>query len=270
MMRQRLNAGRVALWTLCILLVVFLVAPIFVIVITSFNDTPYLEFPPRGFSLRWYANFFSSAHWIEPALLSFRVALITMAGATILGTAAALGIVRGRFRAKRSLELFFVSPLVVPIVVMALGLYFLFSGYHVLDTPLALCLGHTVIATPLVIVIVLAALRVTDPSMELAARSLGATYWHALWHVTLPSIKPAVLSGAAFAFLISFDEVVIAIFLGGPDTTTLPKRMWETIRFEIDPTLTAISSLLTLTAVLVLVGVELAGRSPRPNGSEGA
>lgn len=260
----RLDLGRATLWTLCVLLVAFLIAPIFVIIITSFNDSVYLEFPPRGISMRWYVSFFSSAHWIEPALLSLRVALITMVSATTLGTAAAIGIVRGRFRAKRSLELFFVSPMVVPIVVIALGFYFLFSGYHILDTALALCLGHTVIATPLVIVIVLAALRVTDPSMELAARSLGATYWRALWYVTIPSIKAAILSGGAFAFLISFDEVVIAIFLGGPAATTLPKRMWETIRFEIDPTLTAISSLLTLIAVLVLVGVELARRSPNP------
>ena len=260
---RHLRPGRAALWLLCGLVLVFLLAPILVIVVTSFNGTPYLEFPPKRLSLRWYTNFFFSAHWYEPALLSLWIAVVTMATATVLGTLAAIGIVRGRFRAKRTLELFFVSPMVVPIVVMALGLYFLFSGYHLLGTPIALYLGHTVIATPLVIVIVAAALRVIDPSAELAARSLGASYWRALWHVTIPSIKPAIVSGAAFAFLISFDEVVIAIFLGGPDATTLPKRMWETIRFEIDPTLTAISSLLTLVAVLVLVGVELVRRPRR-------
>lgn len=257
---NRPRTGRAMLWTFCVLLLVFLIAPIIVIVITSFNDTPYLEFPPRRLSLRWYANFFSSAHWFEPALLSLQVAVVTMISATLLGTSAAIGIVRGRFRAKRSLELFFVSPMVVPIVVLALGFYFLFSGYHLLGTPLALYLGHTTLATPLVIVIVMSALRVSDPSTELAARSLGANYWRALWHVMIPSIKPAILSGAAFAFLLSFDEVVIAIFLGGPDATTLPKRMWETIRFEIDPTLTAISSLLTLLAVLLLIGVVVAER----------
>lgn len=112
---------------------------------------------------------------------------------------------------------------------------------RVVDSPRVLALGHTVIATPTVIVIVMAALRVSDPAMELAACSLGANYWRALWFVTIPSIRPALVAGAAFAFLISFDDVVIAIFLGGPDATTLPKRMWETIRFEIDPTLTAIS-----------------------------
>ena len=256
-----LTCGRAVLWTFCALLLAFLIAPIVVISITSFNATPYLEFPPRALSLRWYVSFFSSPHWVAPALLSAKIAAVTMLMATVLGTAAAIGIVRGRFHAKRAVELFLVSPVVVPIVVLALGLYFLFSSYHVLDTPLALCLGHTVIATPIVIVIVAAALRLSDPSMELAARSLGADFWQALWFVTLPSVKSAILSGAAFSFLISFDEVVVAIFLGGPDATTLPKRMWETIRFEIDPTLTAISSLLTMIAVLVLVCVELARRA---------
>ena len=255
-----MKGARVALWALCTLLMMFLIAPIIVIVITSFNGTPYMEFPPKSLSLRWYANFFSSAHWYDTALLSLRVALLTMVAATVLGTSAAIGIVRGTFPGRRALEAFFISPMVVPIVVVALGFYFLFSRYHLLDTTLGLFLGHTVIATPLVIVMVRAALRTTNPAMELAARSLGADFWRSLRYVTLPSIKATIVAAAAFAFLISFDDVVIAIFVAGPDTTTLPKRMWETIRFEIDPTLTAIASLLTLVAVIVLVGVELMRR----------
>jgi ABC-type spermidine/putrescine transport system permease subunit II len=239
---------------------VFLVAPIVVIIITSFNGTPYLEFPPRSLSLHWYVNFFTTAQWYDTALVSLRVAVFTTIAATVLGTAAAIGIVRGRFAGRRALEAFFVSPMIVPIVVIALGFYFLFSGYRLLDTAMALFLGHTVIATPIVIVIVRAALQTTNPAMEFAARSLGADFWRSLWYVTLPSVKSAIASAAAFAFLISFDDVVIAIFVAGPNSTTLPKRMWETIRFEIDPTLTAISSLLTLAAVLVLVAAELARR----------
>jgi putative spermidine/putrescine transport system permease protein len=252
-----MKTTRVALWTLCILLMIFLVAPIIVIVITSFNGSTYMEFPPKNLSLRWYANFFQSRHWYETAILSLRVALPTMVAATVLGTAAAIGIVRGSFRGKRALEAFFVSPMVVPIVVIALGFYFLFSSYRLLNTAWALFLGHTVVATPLVIIMVRAALRTTNPDMDLAARSLGANLWRSLLYVTLPSIKATLVAAAAFAFLISFDDVVIAIFVAGPDTTTLPKRMWETIRFEIDPTLTAISSMLTLVAIVVLVGVEL-------------
>jgi ABC-type spermidine/putrescine transport system permease subunit II len=145
--------------------------------------------------------------------------------------------------------------------VIALGFYFLFSEYRLLDTSLALFLGHTVIATPLVIIIVRAALQTTNPAMEFAARSLGANFWRSLWYVTLPSVRAAIGSAAAFAFLISFDDVVIAVFVAGPSSTTLPKRMWESIRFEIDPTLTAISSLLTGLAVIVLVAVELLRRT---------
>ena len=265
---EKIGVFRVVLWVIGILVSVFLVAPIIIVMITSLNEMPYMEFPPHRLSLRWYRNFFTSPHWFEPALLSVRVAFATAVSAAFLGTLAAIGIGRGQFRSRRALEMFFVSPLVVPVVVLALGLYLLFSSLHVLGTPLALYLGHTVIATPLVIVIVLAAVRTADPEMELAARSLGAGYMSALWRVTIPIIRPAILSGTAFAFLISFDEVIIAIFLGGPDATTLPKRMWETIRFEIDPTLTAISSLLTCVAVLILVGAEgvrrtFQGRSAR-------
>jgi len=256
-----MSAGRVALWALASLLMVFLIAPIVVIMITSFNGTPYMEFPPTSLSLRWYVNFFTSAQWYNTALLSLRVALATMVAATVLGTTAAIGIVRGEFPGRRVLEAFFISPMVVPIVVIALGFYFMFSAYGLINTALGLFLGHTVIATPLVIVVVRAALQTTNPAMEFAARSLGANFWRSLWYVTLPSVKTAIVSAAAFAFLISFDDVVIAIFVAGPDSTTLPKRMWETIRFEIDPTLTAISSLLTVIAMIVLIGVEIVRRS---------
>ena len=180
---------------------------------------------------------------------------------TLLGTAAAIGITRGRFRGRRALEFFFVSPMVVPSIVLAIGLYLLLARFKMVGQPVALYLAHTVVATPLVIVIVSAALRTTDQAIELAARSLGAGYFRALWYVTVPAILPAVISGAAFAFLASFDEVVLAIFLGGPATTTLPKRMWESVRFEIDPTLTAISTLLVLIPIVILGGVEIARRS---------
>lgn len=259
----RAQAGRALLWIFCGAVILFLVMPIVIIMITSLNASPYMEFPPRQLSLRWYANFFGSPQWVEPTLLSLRIAVIVTICATVLGTLAAIGIVRGRFRGRAALEMFFVSPMVVPIVVLALGLFFQFSSAHLLDKPVALILGHTLIATPLVIVLVRAGLRSTNPSIELAARSLGANYWRTLWHVMLPSLRESIAAAAIFSFLISFDEVVIAIFVGGPSATTLPKRMWETIRFEIDPTLTAVASVLTLVAVAVLVAAELLRRPAR-------
>lgn len=253
--------GRVALWVGCGLILVYLLLPILVIIPTSFNASPYMDFPPRRWSLQWYRNFFGSRAWTEPALLSLRVALVTMVVATVLGTLAAFGLVRGRFRGRRALEYFLLSPMVVPVIVFAIGLYFLFSRVHLVGKPLGLYLGHTVLATPLVVVIVSSALRAYDQSLERAARSLGAGYFMSLWHVTIPLIRPAILSGAAFAFLASFDEVVVAIFVGGPAATTLPKRMWDNVRHEIDPTLTAVSTLLVLGSVLLLAGVEAVRRS---------
>jgi ABC-type spermidine/putrescine transport system permease subunit II len=251
---------RILLWVLCGLLLTFLVAPIVIVMATSLNSSTFMMFPPRDISLHWYQNFFASDHWVQPALLSLRVAVVVTIFSTLLGTLAAIGLVRGSFRGRVALEMFLLSPMVVPIVVLALGLFFLFSSAHLLDRPMALYLGHTIVATPLVIILVRAGLRTADPAMERAARSLGANAWRTMRHVTLPAIRESIITGAIFSFLVSFDEVVIAIFVGGPSATTLPKQMWESIRFEIDPTLTAIASMLTLLAVAVLVSAELIRR----------
>lgn len=248
---------RALLWLFAILLLAFLLAPIGIVMATSFDPSPFMQFPPRHLSPHWYTHFFASDHWVQPTLLSLRVALVVTACSTLLGTLAAIGLVRGEFDGRTALEMFLLSPMVVPIVVLALGLFFLFSSAHLLDHPAALYLGHTIVATPLVIILVRAGLRTTDPTMERAARSLGASAWRALWHVTLPAIRESIIAGAIFSFLVSFDEVVIAIFVGGPSATTLPKQMWESIRFEIDPTLTAIASMLTLLAIALLLGGEL-------------
>jgi ABC-type spermidine/putrescine transport system permease subunit II len=257
----RRSPARSLLWAYCSLALVFLCAPILIVVVVSFNASEFIQFPPRAWSLRWYENYFGSRQWVEPTLLSLRIAFVTMVLSTFLGSAAAIGLTRGRFRGRRALEFFFVSPMVMPTIVLAIGLYLLFARFKLVGQPLALYLAHTVVATPLVIVIVSAALKTTDSAIELAARSLGASYFRTLWHVTLPAILPSVVSGAAFAFLLSFDEVVLAIFLGGPATTTLPKRMWESVRYEIDPTLTAISTLLVIVPIVILSGVAVIRRS---------
>src|SRR5579871_1428775 len=167
---------RVLLWAFCVSVLLFLMAPILVIVIASFNDSQYLQFPPKVWSLRWYERFFGSPHWYEAALLSLRVAIVTMAIATALGTLAAIGLVRGQFRGKRLVELFLISPLFVPVIVIAIGLYFQFAGIQLIGKPIALYLAHALLATPVVIAIVGAALRSSDASLELAARSLGANW----------------------------------------------------------------------------------------------
>jgi putative spermidine/putrescine transport system permease protein len=247
-----MSVGRIALWAAAGAVLVFLVLPLVIVVPTSFGPSAYMEFPPRGFSLKWYRAYFGSRAWIEPTLLSLQVAVVTMAVSTTVGTLAAFGLVRGRFPGRRFLEFFLLSPMVVPVIVFAIGCYFLFSRLKLVDTPVALYLSHTIVATPLVVVIVGSTLRTFDRTVEQAARSLGAGYARALWHVTLPLVRPAILSAAAFAFLTSFDEVVLSVFLGGPAATTLPKRMWDNVRHEIDPTITAVASILIAASIVLL------------------
>ena len=265
-MPRSFSPARAALWLMSSLVLFYLILPILIIIPTSFNASAYMDFPPRAWSTHWYGNFFSSRQWTDAAWLSLQVAVVVMMSSTVLGTLGALGVVRGRFRGRQWVEYFLLSPMVVPVIVFAIGLYFLFSKLHLVGKPIALYLGHTVLATPLVIVIVASALRNHDRSIEYAARSLGAGYFRTLWTVTIPLIRPAILSGAAFAFLASFDEVLVAIFLGGPGATTLPKRMWDNVRNEIDPTLTAVSSLLVLGSLLLLGAVEFVRRSSGRDG----
>ncbi len=249
-MGRRLS--RVVLWAVAGAVLAFLLLPLAIVVPTSFSASAYMEFPPRGLSLQWYRNYFSSRAWVEPTLLSVRVAVVTMALSTVVGTLAAFGLVRGRFRGRRAVEFFLLSPMIVPVIVFAIGCYFLFSRVKLIDTPAALYLSHSIVATPLVVIIVSSALRTFDGTVEQAARSLGAGYARALWYVTIPLLRPAILSAAAFAFLTSFDEVVLSVFLGGPAATTLPKRMWDNVRHEIDPTITAVASILIAASIVIL------------------
>ena len=248
---------RIALWVVAGAVLFFLLLPLVIIVPTSFSASTYMEFPPRSLSLQWYRNYLGSRAWVEPTLLSLRVAVITMVISTLVGTLAAFGLVRGRFPGRRALEFFLLSPMIVPVIVFAIGCYFLFSKAKLVDTPAALYLSHSIVATPLVVIIVGSALRTFDRAIEQAARSLGAGYTRALWYVTIPLLRPAILSAAAFAFLTSFDEVVLSVFLGGPAATTLPKRMWDNVRHEIDPTITAVASILIAASIVVLALGEL-------------
>jgi putative spermidine/putrescine transport system permease protein len=150
--------------------------------------------------------------------------------------------------------------MVVPVIVLAIALYMLFAPLGLIGRPSGLLLAHTVLALPIVIVIVGAAFRRTDRAVELAARACGASFPRAFWHVSLPAVRPALISAGAFAFLTSFDEVVLVLFLGGPNTSTLPKRIWEAVKFELDPSLTAVSALLVALTLLVLLVAEFGRR----------
>jgi ABC-type spermidine/putrescine transport system permease subunit II len=253
----RTECGRLGLWVFSSLIIIFLIAPILVVIIVSFNDTTLFELPPVRWSLRWYSTLLASREWREAFWLSLWVAVAVTALALILGVPAGYALARSEFSGRRLLEFVLVSPMIVPVIVLALALYALFARLGLIGTPAGLLLAHTVLAMPVVIVIVGAAFRRFDVGIELAARSCGASFLRAFWSISLPSVRPALISAGAFAFLTSFDEVVLALFLGGPGATTLPKRIWEAVKFELDPSLTAISTLLVGLTLIALLVAEL-------------
>jgi putative spermidine/putrescine transport system permease protein len=239
----------------------FIMAPIVIVFPLSFSGAPYLEFPPSTYSLRWYATYFSRQDWLLPTLTSFEIAFATMVLALLIGGAAALAIVRGRFPGRTLCLAVLTMPAITPTLIIAIGLYFQFSSWALVGTVSGFVLGHLVLALPLVVLILVGALRSVDFVPERAARSLGASPLRAFVLITLPVIKPSVLSAALFAFLASFDDVVIALFLSGVSVATLPKRMWDGIILDIEPTLTAVSSLLITLSVILMVVSQLAIRS---------
>ena len=252
-------AGIVAWAT--ILLMIF---PIVILYPLSFSDAPYLQFPPTEYSTRWYENYFARNDWIRPTIISFEVGFIVMVLGTVIGTAAAVALVRGSFPGKKVVLGLLLSPIIVPTIISAVALYYLFATYGLVGTRTALALAHLTLAVPFVIVVVASALERVDPALEHAAWTLGATRFTTFRKVTLPLIRPAVITAALFAFLASFDEVVIAIFLSGVRIKTLPKRMWDGIREEIDPTTAAVAALLvTLTVVLIILAEVLRARASR-------
>lgn len=237
------------------LILLFLAAPIIVVFVVSFSAADYLTFPPPAFGLRWYRAYFGNADWLRSTWLSIWVAASVVLLSTSLGTLAAIGIAR----LPRLLRVFatglILSPMIVPVIVVAIGIYYAFSRYGLVGTPIAIVLAHTCLAVPFVVTSVSASLAGIDPRLEQAALSLGATPSGTFWQVTLPLIRPGVLVGALFAFITSFDEVVVALFLSGSGAVTLPRRMWDDVRMEINPTIAAVSTLTIILAALLLATV---------------
>ena len=231
----------------------FLVLPIAVVVVLSLSSATYLRFPPPGLSLRWYQAYFGSQEWLGSTLLSLAVAAAVVVLATGLGTLAAFGLQRLSPRWRVAAGGLILSPLIVPVIVVAIGVYYAYSRYGLIGSPVALVLAHTCLAVPFVVTSVSASLQGFDRRLERAALSLGASRWGTVRQVTLPIIMPGVLVGALFAFITSFDELVVALFLSGSEAVTLPRRMWDDIRFAIDPTIAAVSTV-TIAVTLLLLG----------------
>jgi putative spermidine/putrescine transport system permease protein len=238
----------------------FLTIPTLIIVPLSFNGDQYLHFPPRDLSLRWYANFWSSRDWLQSAEMSAAIAIAVTVVAVPLGTAAALALSRLQFRGKAVIFGLMLSPLMVPVVVLALALYFYFSRLHIVGTWAAIVLGQVVVAFPFVLVNVHASLQGYPVTLERAARTLGAAPLTTFLRVTLPIIRPGVLAGALFAFMVSFDEIVIALFLASPGATTMPVKMWLSMQFSVNPTIAAVSTMITAVSIIAFVLMAAARR----------
>lgn len=234
------------------LILLFLAFPIVVVLAVSFSSANYLTFPPPALSLKWYRVYFASENWLNPTWLSLWVAAAVVVLSTVLGTLAALGIARLPRLLRVLVSGLVLSPLIVPVIVVAIGVYYAFSRYGLVGKPIALVLAHTSLAVPFVVTSVTATLAGIDPRLEQAALSLGASPRGTFFQITLPLIRPGVMVGALFAFITSFDELIVALFLSGQGAVTLPRRMWEDLRYAIDPTIAAVSTLtIVLTAILL-------------------
>jgi putative spermidine/putrescine transport system permease protein len=228
-----------------------------VVVPISFSSASYLAFPPPNFSIQWWQEFFQRRDWISSTLLSFRIAIVATAFATTLGTAVSFTLVRSKFWGKDLVYSIILSPLVVPTIIIAISLYFHLSAMQLIGNWIAIALGHSILGLPYVVTIVASTLKGLDESFEHAAMSLGANRLQTFYRVTFPLIRPGVFTGAFFAFMTSFDELLISMFLSGTSAVTLPKRLWDGIRFEINPTIPVAATLMMSLSFAVLLSTQL-------------
>ncbi|MGH6760868.1 MAG: ABC transporter permease subunit [Phyllobacterium sp.] len=245
-------------WTVRMLggfVILTLIVPIIVVIIISFSKSSFLTFPPPAFSLRWYVKFFSDSQWMAAFGSSFVIALISSCIAVVFGAAAAMGIVRSSIRGKTAIMLLLVSPIVVPPVVLGLSLYSLFFNLGLIGSMGGMAAAHAIGGIPIVVVIIAASLQGVDPKLEQAATIHGASPLTVFRTVTLPAIAPGLAAAAFFAFLHSFDELVLSLFLSSPQLKTLPLRLWADVNYQLNPVLAVVS---TLEVLLVICGIILA------------
>ena len=251
---------RAAILGIAGLALLYLILPTFVIVPLSFSSKTYLSFPPPGWSLQWYLELWAQKNYLTAFSNSIKIGVVAAALATVLGTLAALGIVRGRLRAMRPLSALIIAPLMLPQIILAIGMFPILAKFGLIGSYLGVILGHTIVCTPLVFITVSASLRGYEESYELAAMTLGANWWQSFRYVTFPMIKLGMLVGAIFAFSFSFDEIIIALFLTDFETFTLPKQLYDELRYQMKPTIAAASTFVIVISLLLLTTVALIQR----------
>jgi len=245
----------------------FLVLPIIILVPLSFNSGSFFTFTPEmlsldpaGFSLRWYEDFLNNESWILAVKNSFFIAIVSSAVAIILGTVAAIGLNSDKMPFKGVVMILLISPMIVPLIILAAGMYFFYSYTGLLNSYTGIIIAHAILGVPFVVINVLTSLNAYDQNLTKASYSLGANQVSTFFNITFPIIRPGIISGGLFAFITSFDEIVIILFLANPEQRTIPKQMFSGLREQISPTILAASTLLLLFSIILLLGVQYAER----------
>src|SRR5210317_1860882 len=256
---QITHRDRLWLYVVAFIIMLLLVIPTFIVMPMSFSDSQYLEFPPDHWSLRWYEVYFESSKWMRATVTSVQVGVLTMLLATPVGTMAAYALFVSGHRLARAIFMLLITPMIVPVILIAIGTFYAYGRVGLNNTITGLVLAHTVLAAPLVMIVITAALRSYDLNQELVARSLGATRIKAFFVITLPQIRFSIVTAALLSFLTSFDEVIIAIFVSGGSNATLTKHMFAALRDYIDPTIAAISTIMILISTVLLLCTQFIG-----------
>ncbi len=253
--------------TICGLIFFFLIAPIVIIIPLSFNAVPFFTFTPEmlsldpaGYSTKWYQDFFTSLNWLGAVKNSFIIAVFATIISTTLGTIAALGLSRSDMPYKSLVMAILISPMIVPLIISATGMYFFYARFGLTGTYLGVILAHAALGTPFVVITVTATLSGFDHSLTRAAANMGASPTKTFFSIIVPLILPGVISGALFAFITSFDEVIVVKFIGSYEQRTIPWQMFSGIREQISPTILAVATMLVGVSIMLLFTLELIRR----------
>lgn len=236
-------------------LLFFLMLPTLVIIPMSLSSGEYIEFPPRGLSLRWYQAFFGDPEWLAATFFSLKIALATTLAAAVVGTLASIALVRGQVIGKPIIQALSMGPMIVPHIVLGVALYLVFAPLQLTGNFVGFLMAHTVLSVPYVVITVSAALQRLDPVLELAALSCGASRPRAFFSVVLPNIAPSIAAACIFAFLASFDEATVAFFISDTGGKTISRKMFEDIDFNLTPVIAAASTLLVAVSLMLMAAV---------------
>lgn len=254
-MRRRVTGGT-AVRALSVGVYAFLLAPLVVVVLASFNSADFLSFPPRGFSLRWYRALWESEVWGDSFRLSLLLTAVVTPLALIIGTLAAYALVRYSFPGKGAIATLVMAPLVMPQIVLGIALLNYMSGLGLVGSLTGLILGHLVVTLPFTVRLVSISVHNLDPALERAAENLGATPLQTFWRVTLPLLRPGIVAGAIFAAIISFGELAVTLLIAGARTTTLPLRIFNYTEYNFDPTINAVSTIFVVLALVLIIALD--------------